>query len=858
MIIKKIDIDNYGKYAERSFDGLSQGVNVLFGPNEHGKTTLLEFVRRIFFGFPPGTYRKNRFEPANGSKPGGRLLCELDSGEELIIERSGWTKGGALKLNNVDADQRELSDLLRAGESFYQNVYGITIEELYDIQSLNGEDIKNRIYGAGLDLGGISLSQVKKQLQANADRIYKPGGHKHLIHALDEQRKAYEVQIKNGSESLQRYEEIVREEETLNREREVLREKIKKISGLNEFIDYENLYEKLKNIPETPAISEDEIGEFQEMAGELKAATARLAENRKKLLELEEKLKSIRINSALPELAPEISTLERSSERYRSDRLKVGELAEQIERLDREADDAEIHIASLWADGEVPGDFNFSLEFLSEINEFEQDFNDLRQKKITADALIQQHAQRKNMPGNLLSIIFIGILDLLMLAAGIVMNSFVIIVVAALLAVFAALAAAQSFSGDRDEQKSRPGPLEEKAAELEKHWTEFLEQHGFAETPTPRDLLNCAEIYKNFRKNRHELAALEKELESRQLWLTEIDRTFKKVAAAFDKKMPASDIVANIEIASSLFKENEKAVDEHKKLSAEMKKAEADIALLEEKAGSLEAVVQAMLERFKAKDLKDLRQMLSYCRERRNLNEEIEKSRKRLKNIFGLNSEIDEIRSRLENFSEGSAEDKEALERELTELNTRYGALQQERRGLVSGDKLTALQNELECCIQQIRDYASQWAGYRAAELLINRAVGKYEQERQPEVISRATGIFSRLTGGAYVKIRKPAESDELLLVGANGATRKVLELSRATREQLYLAMRLGLIEQYEEKTEKLPLVFDDILVNFDKTRLDSALAAIFEFARKRQVILLTCHQNIHSLLLKYGANDIK
>ena len=146
---------------------------------------------------------------------------------------------------------------------------------------------------------------------------------------------------------------------------------------------------------------------------------------------------------------------------------------------------------------------------------------------------------------------------------------------------------------------------------------------------------------------------------------------------------------------------------------------------------------------------------------------------------------------------------------------------------------------------------------FSTAELLINRAVSKYEVERQPEVITHAGAIFEKFTNGEYVSIRKPAESDELLLVGVGGSVRKVLELSRGTREQLYLAMRLGLIAQYEESTESLPLIFDDILVNFDKKRLETAMETIFKFASKRQVILLTCHENIHQLAVKQGATDV-
>ena len=40
--------------------------------------------------------------------------------------------------------------------------------------------------------------------------------------------------------------------------------------------------------------------------------------------------------------------------------------------------------------------------------------------------------------------------------------------------------------------------------------------------------------------------------------------------------------------------------------------------------------------------------------------------------------------------------------------------------------------------------------------------------------------------------------------------------MSRGTREQLYLAMRFGLIEEYEARSEPLPIIMDDVFVNFD------------------------------------------
>jgi uncharacterized protein YhaN len=66
--------------------------------------------------------------------------------------------------------------------------------------------------------------------------------------------------------------------------------------------------------------------------------------------------------------------------------------------------------------------------------------------------------------------------------------------------------------------------------------------------------------------------------------------------------------------------------------------------------------------------------------------------------------------------------------------------------------------------------------------------------------------------------------------------------LSRGTAEQLYLALRLGLVERFAEGAEPLPIVMDDILVNFDEERAASAARSIEELSSRHQVLYFTCH----------------
>ena len=82
--------------------------------------------------------------------------------------------------------------------------------------------------------------------------------------------------------------------------------------------------------------------------------------------------------------------------------------------------------------------------------------------------------------------------------------------------------------------------------------------------------------------------------------------------------------------------------------------------------------------------------------------------------------------------------------------------------------------------------------------------------------------------------------------------------MSRGTREQLYLAMRFGLIDEYETRSEPLPAVMDDVFVNFDGERDKRFTKILSKFGEQRQVLVLTCHERSLEAYKDIGANTIK
>jgi uncharacterized protein YhaN len=136
---------------------------------------------------------------------------------------------------------------------------------------------------------------------------------------------------------------------------------------------------------------------------------------------------------------------------------------------------------------------------------------------------------------------------------------------------------------------------------------------------------------------------------------------------------------------------------------------------------------------------------------------------------------------------------------------------------------------------------------------LLERTLKRHEQEHQPAVLARAGDRFAKVTGGRYTRLL-PSLGDEgareaIRVLSTVGAEIDASSLSRGSVEQLYLCLRLGLAETFAERSEALPLILDDVLVNFDPGRAVSVAEALAETAEHHQVLFLTCHPHLEQLV---------
>jgi uncharacterized protein YhaN len=178
------------------------------------------------------------------------------------------------------------------------------------------------------------------------------------------------------------------------------------------------------------------------------------------------------------------------------------------------------------------------------------------------------------------------------------------------------------------------------------------------------------------------------------------------------------------------------------------------------------------------------------------------------------------------------AESLQQRESEIVELTRRVATLEGELGDLQAIEEEGELLREREADLCRRRDALS--LGFR----VLTEAVEAFRQTylaRFAEEIGRHLGMVTR---GVHAKVRLD-DDFSLYLGGRGGRWHPVEEFSRGTIDAAYFAVRIALT-RHLSRGHHLPLLLDDPLVNFDRTRLDEAFKGIELFSREHQVIFFS------------------
>jgi uncharacterized protein YhaN len=195
-----------------------------------------------------------------------------------------------------------------------------------------------------------------------------------------------------------------------------------------------------------------------------------------------------------------------------------------------------------------------------------------------------------------------------------------------------------------------------------------------------------------------------------------------------------------------------------------------------------------------------------------------------------------------------------ALEGQIGQYMEKRGELTANMQNLVADRQLPGKQLELAVIEKRLDRTLERWRVLAATWKILDQIRSAYEHQRQPETLQRASEYLHHLTQGRYRRVWTPLGENTLRVDDAEGRCRPVENLSRGTREQLFLGLRMALAAGYAERGADLPLVLDDVLVNFDADRAAAAAAALRDFAAAgRQVLVFTCHRHISDMFASLG-----
>jgi uncharacterized protein YhaN len=200
----------------------------------------------------------------------------------------------------------------------------------------------------------------------------------------------------------------------------------------------------------------------------------------------------------------------------------------------------------------------------------------------------------------------------------------------------------------------------------------------------------------------------------------------------------------------------------------------------------------------------------------------------------------------------------EDLDRDRQQALAELNEVRCEIRRLLGTNPRSALVWERESARSRLQQAAVDWTAADLSVRVFEELRDWFEMHCQPAVLTDAAQYLRRLTRDQYHGLRVPLGVRTLLVTDHAGTVLSPDELSSGTREQLFLAVRLALVREWARQGKHLPLVLDDVLVNFDRHRSEAMIGLLRDVAAEgQQIVVFTCHLHLAHQFQERGVEPL-
>ena len=852
--IKEVQIDNYNE-TNNQLNKFESGLNIICGDNEIGKSTLMNFIKNVFV-------RKNDAK--------GYIKCIVDDNEFNLRAEKNKIKENSKFLENINGYTYntgfviDLDDLMFAKKADSEELINTVTDSSGNAINIKQAEYENYIYG-------------KKQKFPLTPKNAESTTFKKQFDYLKELTK----QIKEIQSKENEYSEICSKIEILDKEINTLSEE----NSYAEILLQKNkLHEEINNIEINKKLLEnkDKFESIRENFGALNSSRQRYDEINKKLEEnkaiYNEKIKELNKIEELKE--EDFDSFDSSSdtlkfgqnllEEFKSTELEKSNLKELIKEISKRIDELKFETKSTEHQLE-----NLNISNIEEyrtdrdmLQSHKKNYADVMNKARNYESVNTKSAKWYNEMFLLLflSMFFAGSGTLILYWHSPVKWALISLLLISIVGINTSimeriarkrLAQNNSFNKELDNQAKDIIALCRKYKYELKTGENFIVKIDTYVQNMSDKISEYKIIENDLLKVRISLEREKDNLESKNKILEELNNKSEELNKKIDEFLSKNNI-KNIDNYQEVFD----IIKELKQLKKEASEYQTEIENYDK---NLENFVKNINDFINNTELKNIQQLNKYEYENYNntlsdirniIDENISAERLLEENNLKLkkyNEEISKYSNDIQiGLKEINAEKLEIIKNKLQEKREERGKLLQQKENLEEVSELMALKNKKNIELNNLNEGLKKLIQKEIVYNLIKSAKEKFN-ESQPNLIS-AKRYLAQITNNKYSEIN----IENKTISGENTPEKDWDNLSRGTKEQLYLALRLGFASNYskdiygnENGIPNLPLIIDDAFVNFDEKRTTSILKCLEEFSKNNQVLYFTCHSKMIKDILK-------
>lgn len=207
---------------------------------------------------------------------------------------------------------------------------------------------------------------------------------------------------------------------------------------------------------------------------------------------------------------------------------------------------------------------------------------------------------------------------------------------------------------------------------------------------------------------------------------------------------------------------------------------------------------------------------------------------------------------------ENSKNDLEQITNEINEGKIKLNTLEIEEKGISSQlEELITLQEEHENLSEQLKEIEQKNYEINLAKEFLEKAYEKMKTNITPKFTENLSQTIKNITNDKYSKVNINNENG-LIIEMQNGEYVSAEKLSIGTIDQLYLSLRMSMVEEISK--EKMPIILDEAFAYYDDERLENILKYLIERFNNHQLIIFTCTNREKEILnkLNYKFNNIE